>query len=216
MDFDKQYDAIMHQAEAWWKTFTKSLFYKQLSREEREEASWIIERYIDFMFNYCDRMPGKWSQKDTIAVVGTYFPRKITADEAYFRCVVPVLEKFFQYLSNEKIINNSETLIKGLKKSEKELLDNINNPDIWGPAKQLAMSAEEFGVDLSNQEELDDFVTILNQESRSLHKFEEEKRNRPPITVTKIGRNDSCPCGSGKKYKKCHGLDGKIIDFPKK
>jgi preprotein translocase subunit SecA len=21
-----------------------------------------------------------------------------------------------------------------------------------------------------------------------------------------IGRNDSCPCGSGKKYKKCHGL----------
>lgn len=22
----------------------------------------------------------------------------------------------------------------------------------------------------------------------------------------KIGRNDPCPCGSGKKYKKCHGL----------
>ncbi|MHB8871158.1 MAG: preprotein translocase subunit SecA [Candidatus Doudnabacteria bacterium] len=24
-------------------------------------------------------------------------------------------------------------------------------------------------------------------------------------TVEKIGRNDPCPCGSGKKYKKCHG-----------
>src|SRR5437016_7324140 len=23
--------------------------------------------------------------------------------------------------------------------------------------------------------------------------------------MTKIGRNDPCPCGSGKKYKKCHG-----------
>jgi preprotein translocase subunit SecA len=21
----------------------------------------------------------------------------------------------------------------------------------------------------------------------------------------KVGRNDSCPCGSGKKYKRCHG-----------
>jgi hypothetical protein len=21
----------------------------------------------------------------------------------------------------------------------------------------------------------------------------------------KVGRNDLCPCGSGKKYKKCHG-----------
>ena len=24
---------------------------------------------------------------------------------------------------------------------------------------------------------------------------------------TKIGRNDPCPCGSGKKYKNCHGKD---------
>ncbi|MFA9430092.1 preprotein translocase subunit SecA [Egicoccus sp. AB-alg2] len=24
---------------------------------------------------------------------------------------------------------------------------------------------------------------------------------------TKVGRNDPCPCGSGKKYKKCHGVD---------
>jgi preprotein translocase subunit SecA len=23
----------------------------------------------------------------------------------------------------------------------------------------------------------------------------------------KVGRNDACPCGSGKKYKKCHGVD---------
>jgi preprotein translocase subunit SecA len=24
-------------------------------------------------------------------------------------------------------------------------------------------------------------------------------------TADKVGRNDPCPCGSGKKYKKCHG-----------
>jgi preprotein translocase subunit SecA len=27
-------------------------------------------------------------------------------------------------------------------------------------------------------------------------------------TGEKVGRNDLCPCGSGKKYKKCHGLEG--------
>jgi hypothetical protein len=27
----------------------------------------------------------------------------------------------------------------------------------------------------------------------------------PPAPPQKIGRNDPCPCGSGKKYKKCHG-----------
>jgi preprotein translocase subunit SecA len=24
-------------------------------------------------------------------------------------------------------------------------------------------------------------------------------------TMRKVGRNDPCPCGSGKKYKQCHG-----------
>ncbi len=27
-----------------------------------------------------------------------------------------------------------------------------------------------------------------------------------PITRSKLGRNEPCPCGSGKKYKKCHGV----------
>jgi len=26
-----------------------------------------------------------------------------------------------------------------------------------------------------------------------------------PGKIAKVGRNDPCPCGSGKKYKKCHG-----------
>lgn len=35
-----------------------------------------------------------------------------------------------------------------------------------------------------------------------------QKVNLPTKTMpntTKVGRNDPCPCGSGKKYKKCHG-----------
>ncbi|HRE37988.1 MAG TPA: preprotein translocase subunit SecA [Chitinophagaceae bacterium] len=35
-----------------------------------------------------------------------------------------------------------------------------------------------------------------------------EKDKLVPVTVApKIGRNDPCPCGSGKKYKHCHGKD---------
>ena len=34
----------------------------------------------------------------------------------------------------------------------------------------------------------------------------DQKPKRKPIRVeNKIGRNDPCPCGSGKKYKNCHG-----------
>lgn len=34
---------------------------------------------------------------------------------------------------------------------------------------------------------------------------EEEQVPATPIAVNKVGRNDPCPCGSGKKYKKCCG-----------
>lgn len=34
---------------------------------------------------------------------------------------------------------------------------------------------------------------------------EEEKKKKPVVKHEKVGRNDPCPCGSGKKYKNCHG-----------
>lgn len=36
----------------------------------------------------------------------------------------------------------------------------------------------------------------------------EETKNVPYRAPKKIGRNESCPCGSGKKYKDCHGKSG--------
>jgi preprotein translocase subunit SecA len=30
---------------------------------------------------------------------------------------------------------------------------------------------------------------------------------KPVRAAAKVGRNDPCPCGSGKKYKKCHGVE---------
>jgi preprotein translocase subunit SecA len=32
-------------------------------------------------------------------------------------------------------------------------------------------------------------------------------KHEPVKVGPKIGRNDPCPCGSGKKYKNCHGKE---------
>src|SRR6185503_3824821 len=32
-----------------------------------------------------------------------------------------------------------------------------------------------------------------------------ERNPKDPTTWGKVGRNEVCPCGSGKKYKHCHG-----------
>jgi preprotein translocase subunit SecA len=31
------------------------------------------------------------------------------------------------------------------------------------------------------------------------------EKKQPVIAEAKVNRNDACPCGSGKKYKQCHG-----------
>jgi len=47
-----------------------------------------------------------------------------------------------------------------------------------------------------------------NKERVEKGEFKEEME-KPGVTVVKtgpdIGRNDPCHCGSGKKFKKCHG-----------
>ena len=44
-----------------------------------------------------------------------------------------------------------------------------------------------------------DMVSEVNAE------VSQEEKVRPVRAGPKVGRNDPCPCGSGKKYKKCCG-----------
>ena len=40
---------------------------------------------------------------------------------------------------------------------------------------------------------------------------QEQKRVQPVRVEKKVGRNEPCPCGSGKKYKQCHGKAKAIV-----
>jgi preprotein translocase subunit SecA len=39
----------------------------------------------------------------------------------------------------------------------------------------------------------------------STNRGDEQRKQQPVTAADEPGRNDPCPCGSGKKYKKCHG-----------
>ncbi len=46
------------------------------------------------------------------------------------------------------------------------------------------------------------------EQARAAGAGESSNGSGPRVTGEKVGRNDPCPCGSGKKYKKCHGAQG--------
>lgn len=63
----------------------------------------------------------------------------------------------------------------------------------------------------ARERELDDRATQLWRIEHLLREREDRLRRmsaRSPGAriVVKVGRNEPCPCGSGLKYKRCHGL----------
>jgi preprotein translocase subunit SecA len=63
---------------------------------------------------------------------------------------------------------------------------------------------------LAAKTSMEDFTrNIQRKKERELSQLQfggdDSSSARPVQTGQKVGRNDPCPCGSGKKYKKCHG-----------
>ena len=46
----------------------------------------------------------------------------------------------------------------------------------------------------------------VNSDANAPRVAPEARNANDPSTWGKVGRNESCPCGSGKKYKHCHGI----------
>ncbi len=54
--------------------------------------------------------------------------------------------------------------------------------------------------------ELEEWDNLLSEERRK-ELYKEQKASGTIVKDKKVGRNDPCPCGSGKKYKKCCGAN---------
>lgn len=67
--------------------------------------------------------------------------------------------------------------------------------------------AREMRTDMSRyRTQKDDIATQQEAQKRAIAGSGSQPEKTQPIRVeNKIGRNDPCPCGSGKKYKNCHG-----------
>ena len=46
----------------------------------------------------------------------------------------------------------------------------------------------------------------------AVHGESDRSVRKEPVHVKKVGRNDPCPCGSGKKYKKCCGANEEVTE----
>jgi preprotein translocase subunit SecA len=83
------------------------------------------------------------------------------------------------------------------EKAKIDLLSKIEQKGQIQTREDPALSAFDYKKNLSdNNENHKPLINNVNPEKR-------DPKN--PLSWGNIGRNEFCPCGSGKKYKKCHG-----------
>ena len=73
-------------------------------------------------------------------------------------------------------------------------------------AREQAIRREQEKMKAS-QEQANSINDTPKQPQQQLTRREPVQRTQPVRAEKKPGRNDPCPCGSGKKYKNCHGKD---------
>lgn len=71
--------------------------------------------------------------------------------------------------------------------------------------EQIREAAPERHEDMSKYREQKQDLNDPNQQAAAQQDTREAVRREPVRAERTVGRNDLCPCGSGKKFKSCHG-----------
>ena len=88
------------------------------------------------------------------------------------------------------------------------MLEKVNKDVISFLLKaQIALRERQESIPLRQQEQRKrtDMSNMQTSRSDMVTSSGEPRSNAPVHVEKKVGRNDPCPCGSGKKYKNCHG-----------
>jgi uncharacterized short protein YbdD (DUF466 family) len=215
-DSDQELEAIHKQVGGWFDEFVGSPCYDPLTEAQRDKAPDIVRFFAEFGFRYIGMAPEQWDRGGLRECCVEVLPRKVTADLAFFQAVAPVLAAFFNFLAEKGLLSNARALAKTVAELDGEIVSASRDERNWGPAKSFAMAAEKAGVDLRDERAMHLFTAEYN--SRLLARMPTPRPAfdppaaslaAPPTPVRrsepKTGRNDPCPCGSGKKFKKCCG-----------
>ena len=110
--------------------------------------------------------------------------------------------------AEQKVADKPETIEERIEKELESLpaiiKGKLKDPEIKKRLIDVAKRMEKDGVNFKSIRQMKKWMKDHEAELRA------EQGNTPKVETVvhegpRIGRNDPCPCGSGKKYKKCCG-----------
>ncbi|MFT5420889.1 MAG: preprotein translocase subunit SecA [Candidatus Endobugula sp.] len=95
-----------------------------------------------------------------------------------------------------------QTMLQTIKEETVRIIARV---EPVSPEERAAMDAERRAQLEREMEMLHAESPALGAESESPHNLQKNNDHTIVRAGKKVGRNEPCPCGSGKKYKQCHG-----------
>lgn len=199
----------------------------RLNPQVFDAAEYAVTRLLYYALEYEDVWPEDWDRQVLRNVLLEHFPHHLAADQEFFQDVAPITQAFLSWLKSEGLLPNAHHLIPAVQGWSKEIIQRGMDPRHWSPQKARMMAApfadpyDNFDLDEDTDWECGDYLDDDNlweqppvpgrPRLRLLPPAEDEpvapapwETTRPIVNAEpKISRNDPCPCGSGKKYKKC-------------
>jgi hypothetical protein len=129
-----------------------------------EVAEDVVSTAIDFGADYNHGGPLRWSPVVVEIFMTSWLARKVTREPAFFSRVPAVLPDWVRYAGRRRAVPAAplREAVAAVKRFRKEMMQTVEDPSAWGPAKTFAVAAQHAGVDLSDPAALNEFVEQYN------------------------------------------------------
>jgi hypothetical protein len=208
-----RYDEIDNGAEFAYYERAGDVFSKSA------EAQRVVERYgdlgwsrmlLEYGLNYLGEVVDTMTLGSVEGFVLGHVPRKVSTQPDQAASIVFELAMFWEYLERVYQLPEANSIVAWLKSEDlvDRLAKELSDPSNFGMAKSFVMAGVEAGYDMTSQSGAAEFMQVYNQSllaGKAPAPASAPASAPAPILVReqRVGRNDPCPCGSGKKFKKC-------------
>ena len=208
-------DAVMHQIHA---------YYDQKEKGVGADTMRLIERsiYLQAIDSaWIDHLTSMDHLRDGIGLrgYGQYDPLVAYKQEAYqmFQRLLDTIEQqVAQTILRVQVVQQApaqpkQVVMRGAEEADsehvfEEVAAEENSTATSSPVKASLSEKAEKVQRLMVASESEQLQAKKGEAASRLMGDQAQSRDKAVVSKSpKVGRNDPCPCGSGKKYKKCHG-----------
>ncbi len=177
-DERKRDKRLVHVTNALSRDFQESKAIKSKTTAYKENANYVVKSFLDYVFFHEHKEIREMTDEHVKHFMLEFAPRKLTFATEDTKKVPEILADFLIFLETEGHIHNGVQLGDIAKANSRAFMKVMPKQKKATTKKAVKPTKKEVPT---------------------------KKPKKKVVLEAKVGRNDPCPCGSGKKYKKCCG-----------